>query len=103
MTRIDELHKKWLRERPGYAKAYAELEDESQLARGLIGARARAGLTQEQLAGRMKTTRTMISRLESGRMKPSTRTLERYARDRSQAQDHPGAHRRALAASASRA
>jgi transcriptional regulator with XRE-family HTH domain len=28
----------------------------------------------------MGTTRTVISRLESGRMKPSTRTLERYAR-----------------------
>jgi ribosome-binding protein aMBF1 (putative translation factor) len=80
MTLVDELHKKWLRERPGYAKAYAELEGEFQLIHQLIGARARAGLTQEQLASRMKTTRTVISRLESGRMKPSTRTLERYAR-----------------------
>jgi ribosome-binding protein aMBF1 (putative translation factor) len=80
MTRIDELHKKWLKERPGYAKAVADLDEEFQLARQMIGARARAGLTQEQLATRMKTTRTVISRLESGRMKPSTRTLERYAR-----------------------
>ena len=80
MTRIDELHKKWLKERPGYAKAVADLDEEFQLARQMIGARARAGLTQEQLAMRMKTTRTVISRLESGRMKPSTRTLERYAR-----------------------
>ncbi len=80
MTRIDDLHKKWLKERPGYAKAVADLEEEFQLARQMIGARARAGLTQEQLASRMKTTRTVISRLESGRMKPSTRTLERYAR-----------------------
>jgi ribosome-binding protein aMBF1 (putative translation factor) len=80
MTRIDDLHKKWLRQRPGYAKAVADLEEEFQLARQMIGARARAGLTQEQLASRMKTTRTVISRLESGRMKPSTRTLERYAR-----------------------
>jgi ribosome-binding protein aMBF1 (putative translation factor) len=80
MTRVDALHKKWLKERPGYAKAFAELEDEFQLASQLIGARARAGLTQEQLAARMKTTRTVISRLESGRMKPSTRTLERLAK-----------------------
>jgi ribosome-binding protein aMBF1 (putative translation factor) len=80
MTRIDELHKKWLKERPGYAKAVSDLDEEFQLARQMIGARARAGLTQEQLAARMKTTRTVISRLESGRMKPSTRTLERYAR-----------------------
>jgi transcriptional regulator with XRE-family HTH domain len=46
----------------------------------MIEARSRAGLTQEQLASRMKTTRTVISRLESGRMNASTRTLERYAR-----------------------
>ena len=80
MTSIDDLHKKWLKERPGYARAYAELENEFELAHLFIGARARAGLTQEQLASRMKTTRTVLSRLESGRMKPSTRTLERYAR-----------------------
>jgi len=80
MTRVDVLHKKWLKERPGYAKAYADLESEFQLASQLIAARSRAGLTQEELATRMETTRTVISRLESGRMKPSTRTLERYAR-----------------------
>jgi ribosome-binding protein aMBF1 (putative translation factor) len=79
MTRVDDLHKKWLKERPGYAKAYAELEGEFQLASQLIGAQSRAGLTQEQVASRMKTTRTVISRLESGSMRPSTRTLERYA------------------------
>jgi transcriptional regulator with XRE-family HTH domain len=45
----------------------------------LIEARAQAGLTQEQLAERMKTTQAVIARLESGRVKPSTRTLERFA------------------------
>ena len=80
MTRVDELHKKWLKERPGYAKAYAALEAEFELASLLIGVRARAVLSQEQLAARMKTTRAVISRLESGRMKPSLRTLERFAR-----------------------
>jgi ribosome-binding protein aMBF1 (putative translation factor) len=80
MTRVEDLHEKWLKQRPGYAKAVAELEEEFQLAGQLIAARARAGLTQEQLAARMKTTRTVISRLEGGRMKPSTRTLERFAK-----------------------
>jgi len=94
MTSIDDLHKKWLKERPGYAKAYAELEDEFQLASQMIEARGRAGLTQEQLATRMKTTRTVISRLESGRMKPSTRTLRR--RRRPQAQNHLRTRRGAL-------
>ena len=36
-------------------------------------------LTQEEIAQRMGTTQQVISRLESGRTKPSTRTLERYA------------------------
>jgi ribosome-binding protein aMBF1 (putative translation factor) len=37
-------------------------------------------LTQEELARRMNTTQTVIARLESGRVMPSTRTLERFAR-----------------------
>jgi transcriptional regulator with XRE-family HTH domain len=36
-------------------------------------------LTQQQVAKRMKTTQAVIARLESGRTKPSTRTLERFA------------------------
>jgi ribosome-binding protein aMBF1 (putative translation factor) len=46
----------------------------------MIEARAHAGLTQEQLAERMHTTQAVIARLESGRVKPSTRTLERSPR-----------------------
>jgi hypothetical protein len=40
-----------------------------------IHARTHAGLTQEQLAERMHTTQAVIARLESGRVKPSTRNL----------------------------
>ncbi len=45
----------------------------------MIEARAAAGLTQQQLAERMHTTQTVIARLESGKVKPSTRTLEKFA------------------------
>jgi Helix-turn-helix len=38
---------------------------------------ASTGPTQEQLAERMHTTQAVIACLESGRVKPSTRTLER--------------------------
>ena len=41
--------------------------------------RTRAGLTQEQVAHKMKTTQAVVARLEGGGSKPSTRTLERYA------------------------
>ena len=46
----------------------------------MIGARARAGLTQEQVAQRMKTTRVVVARLEGGGRLASTRTLEKYAK-----------------------
>jgi ribosome-binding protein aMBF1 (putative translation factor) len=73
------LHRKWMRDDPEYRAEYVALEEEFSLASALIEARGRAGLTQEQLAQRMKTTQAAIARLESGRFKPSTRTLERFA------------------------
>ncbi len=75
---VEESFAKW-RKDPSYVEAYNALEDEFSLAAALIEARARAGLTQEQLAERMQTTQAVIARLESGRVKPSTRTLERFA------------------------
>jgi ribosome-binding protein aMBF1 (putative translation factor) len=78
LVSADELHAKWMKE-PKYRKAYENLEEEFRLASALIEARARAGLTQEELAQRMKTKQAVIARLESGRTKPSTRTLERIA------------------------
>ena len=41
--------------------------------------RLRAGLTQAELARRVGTTQSAISRLESGRVRPSLATLERLA------------------------
>lgn len=72
------VFKRW-RKDPAYVEAYDELADEFALAAALIEARAKAGLTQEELAKRMHTTQAVIARLESGRVKPSTRTLERLA------------------------
>jgi len=73
-----ELFREW-REDPAYVAAYANLEAEFALAAALIDARAKAGLTQEEVAERMHTTQAVVARLESGRVKPSTRTLERFA------------------------
>ncbi len=79
MTKIRDLHKKWMDD-AAYRAEYEELEPEFELARALIEARTRAGLTQAQLARRMKTTQSVIARLEAGRTQPSTKTLDRYAR-----------------------
>jgi len=78
-TRVDDLHEKWMK-KPEYRKEYAALEGEFALTRALIEARSRAGLTQQQVAKRMKTTQAVIARLESGGSLPSTRTLERFAK-----------------------
>jgi DNA-binding XRE family transcriptional regulator len=76
--RADGVHKRWMKN-PHYKAAYDELADEFAWASALIDVRTHAGLTQEEIAERMGTTQQVISRLESGRVKPSTRTLERYA------------------------
>ena len=70
--------KRWLKS-PSFKKAYDALEEEFAIAGAFIAARSRAKLTQEQLARRMGTTQAVVARLESGRVKPSTRTLERFA------------------------
>ena len=75
---VDDLHKGWMKD-PKYRREYEALEEEFSLVAALIEARTRAGLTQEEVARRMKTTQAVIARLESGGSKPSTRTLERFA------------------------
>jgi len=76
--RVDDLHTKWMKD-PSYRREYEAIEEEFSLAAALLEARTRAGLTQEQVARRMKTTQAVVARLEGGGSKPSTRTLERYA------------------------
>ena len=49
------------------------------MARELIAARSRAGLTQSDVAERMGTTQSVIARLEGGKAVPSMRSVQRYA------------------------
>jgi DNA-binding XRE family transcriptional regulator len=64
---------------PRMRKAYDAMAPEFEIARELIAARARAGLTQAQVASRMGTTQSVVARLEGGKL-PSMRTLQRYAK-----------------------
>jgi ribosome-binding protein aMBF1 (putative translation factor) len=75
---VKRLIAKW-RKDPAFQRAYAAQEEEFSLAEAMIAARGRAGLTQAQLARKMATTQAVIARWESGRIKPSTRTLEKLA------------------------
>jgi DNA-binding XRE family transcriptional regulator len=69
--------------RPGFTQAWDALEEEYAALEGLLSARKTAGLTQEELADRMGTTKSAISRLESSlrneKHSPSFATLKKYA------------------------
>lgn len=76
-------HKKFLEKaaiRRGFTEAYNALEVEYALAREMLSARTRAGLTQEAVAVSMGTTKSAVSRLEAaGRHVPSVASLKKYA------------------------
>ena len=79
MKKATDLHTQWMKE-PKYRKEYKALEHEFDLASTLIAARTHAGLSQRELADRMKTSQSFVARLESGAVTPTWETLNRYAR-----------------------
>jgi ribosome-binding protein aMBF1 (putative translation factor) len=66
LTNFDDFLKKEL-DRPEVKKEYDALDEEYQLASELIKLRQKAGLTQRDLAKKVKTSQPCIARLESGR------------------------------------
>ena len=52
----------------------------AQIARTIVRARMTAGLSQAELASRMSTAQSFISRIESGHARPSMSTLVKVAR-----------------------
>ena len=64
---------------PEVKDEYDQLESEFQFIDQLLRMRTKAGLTQEQVAERMKTQKSNISRLERGNANPSWATLLKYA------------------------
>jgi len=75
----EESFTQWKKD-PKYVIEYDGLEEEFALASALIEARGNADMTQEQVAEAMGTTQAVVARLESGKVLPSTRTLERFAK-----------------------
>jgi len=76
---LQSMRKKMLTDRE-VCTNYDAMADEFGLARELIAARVRAGLTQAELAARMGTTQSVVARLESGSQLPSVKTLLRFAK-----------------------
>jgi len=79
----DATFKKKILAKPGVKKAYAALEEEYTALHAMLDARLAAGLTQADVAKRMGTTVSAVSRLEaslrSEKHSPSYATLKKYA------------------------
>ncbi|MBI4755548.1 MAG: helix-turn-helix transcriptional regulator [Betaproteobacteria bacterium] len=69
--------------RPGFKEAWDALEEEYATLATLLAARRDAGLTQDEVAERMGTTKSAVSRLEASlrndKGSPSFATLRKYA------------------------
>lgn len=72
-------HRKILLKDPAVRKALKETELEYQVARAIIKARIERGLTQKQLAQKLNTKQSVISRVESANTTPSLSFLKRLA------------------------
>ncbi len=64
---------------PKYQETQDRLRPFEEIARLVIMRRAQLGLTQQELADRMDTTKSVISRIESGQHRSGTDTLRRLA------------------------
>ena len=72
----------WMKEmlkNPKFKEEYDKLEPEFAVIQALIDARIKKSLTQKQLAKRMGTTQSAISRLEKGNVSPTVDFLKKLA------------------------
>lgn len=74
-----QTHKKQLLKNPNFKKALDESRIEFQIVKSAIEARLKSGLTQKQLAKKMDTKQSVISRLENIKSIPSISFLKKFA------------------------
>ncbi|HCS78131.1 TPA: transcriptional regulator [Patescibacteria group bacterium] len=74
-----EAHKKKMLKNPKIRQALKENELEYQIAKALIEARIKKGLTQADVAKKMNTRQSVISRVENAQTTPSLSFLKRLA------------------------
>ncbi len=78
MTKLADLKAEFLKT-PEHREAYDALGPEFDLTRQMIAARSASGLSQAQVAERMGTRQSEVSRIESARQNISIAKLARYA------------------------
>lgn len=72
-------HKKDLMKNPKFREALKETELEYQIARAIIEARINKGFSQSELAEKLNTRQSVISRVENAKTTPSLSFLKRLA------------------------
>ena len=72
--------KKQALKNPSFKAEYDKLQPEFAVIRAIIRARVDKGITQKELAYKIGTKQSVISRLESGRANPSVNFLKKLAR-----------------------
>lgn len=78
MTNWD-IYKQKLLKNLEFKKLYEESQPEFEIAKAIIRARIDNKITQKELAKKMNTTQSVISRVEQGRTSPSIALLKRIA------------------------
>lgn len=77
-TALEQLKEKLLKN-DDYKKEVNKQDLSFEIAESIIDARIKMGITQKELAKKLKTKQSGIARLESGRNYPSLKTLEKIA------------------------
>lgn len=72
-------HDKIMMKDPAFRKAWEKTRVEYEVARALISARIKNKMTQAQLAKKMKTKQSVISRVENAQTKPTLSFMQRLA------------------------
>lgn len=78
-TALEQLKEKLLKNNE-YRREISKQDLSFEIAESIIDARIRKGMTQKELAKKLKTKQSGIARLESGKNYPSFKTLEKIAR-----------------------
>jgi len=74
-----ETHKKQLLKDPKFRKALEETRPEYEIARAMILARIKHKLSQKELARKLKTQQSVVSRVENAQTTPTVSFLKRFA------------------------
>lgn len=72
-------YKQRLLKDPEFKKLYEESRPELEIAKAIISARIENKITQKELANKMNTTQSVISRVEQAKTSPSISFLKRLA------------------------